>query len=276
MFRVRLLWVFGILLVLAVPGAIPASGEEWKIEYTAEGFPESQGPWARGIAYGGGVRTLKDGIFTLDTLANVQISDYYRVSLPVGADPGPGELLELDWVLHVEKTIGPSGAHLAVTGDYGRVISFRHGTDRVTSPIFDPTLDLFVEPGRFHAYRMQTADMLTYYLWVDNVLSHVGQMWQGGPGFYVAWGEGGSAEAGLSHWDYLACGVNRRDLKGDLDCNGRIDFGDISPFVLLLSDPVEYKRQQPVCDETNGDINNDGRADFGDINGFVDLLTRKL
>ena len=29
----------------------------------------------------------------------------------------------------------------------------------------------------------------------------------------------------------------------------------------------------PDCDNLNGDINQDGRVDFGDINPFVSLLT---
>jgi hypothetical protein len=60
---------------------------------------------------------------------------------------------------------------------------------------------------------------------------------------------------------------------GDLNCDGNIDFGDINPFVLALSDPDEYERQYPDCDILNADCNGDGRVDFGDINPFVELLS---
>ena len=63
------------------------------------------------------------------------------------------------------------------------------------------------------------------------------------------------------------------DTIGDLNCDGNVDFGDINPFVLALSDPAGYAAQYPNCDIQNGDINTDGVVDFGDINPFVALLS---
>ena len=61
---------------------------------------------------------------------------------------------------------------------------------------------------------------------------------------------------------------------GDLNCDGRVDFSDINPFVLALTDPVAYYTQQyPGCNLLNGDINCDGAMSFSDINGFVGCLT---
>ncbi|MEW6199483.1 MAG: hypothetical protein AB1601_12575 [Planctomycetota bacterium] len=62
-------------------------------------------------------------------------------------------------------------------------------------------------------------------------------------------------------------------IAGDLNCDGRVDFGDINPFVLGLSNPAGYVLEFPNCRLLNGDINGDGRFDFGDINAFVALLT---
>ena len=67
--------------------------------------------------------------------------------------------------------------------------------------------------------------------------------------------------------------VSRLPLPGDLNCDSRVDFGDINPFVLALSDPIEYSEQYPNCAISNGDINGDGLVNFGDINPFVALLT---
>jgi hypothetical protein len=61
--------------------------------------------------------------------------------------------------------------------------------------------------------------------------------------------------------------------KGDLNCDGSVNFADINPFVLAIGDPDEYRRQYPDCDLLNGDCNGDGLVDFGDINPFVDLLS---
>jgi hypothetical protein len=60
---------------------------------------------------------------------------------------------------------------------------------------------------------------------------------------------------------------------GDMNCDGTVDFGDINPFVLALTNPGVYATTFPNCNIMNGDINQDGSVDFGDINPFVALLT---
>ncbi|MEW6198195.1 MAG: M14 family zinc carboxypeptidase [Planctomycetota bacterium] len=62
-------------------------------------------------------------------------------------------------------------------------------------------------------------------------------------------------------------------LAGDLNCDGLVNFGDINPFVLALTNPGSYTTAFPDCNIMNGDINGDGLVDFGDINPFVRLLT---
>lgn len=62
-------------------------------------------------------------------------------------------------------------------------------------------------------------------------------------------------------------------LKGDLNCDGSVNFGDINPFTKRLSDPPGYLISYPDCPDTNGDINNNGSVGFEDINPFVALLT---
>ena len=64
-----------------------------------------------------------------------------------------------------------------------------------------------------------------------------------------------------------------RLTPGDLNCDGLVDFGDINPFVLALTNPAGYAAAFPNCNIKNGDINGDGFVDFGDINPFVRLLT---
>ncbi len=62
-------------------------------------------------------------------------------------------------------------------------------------------------------------------------------------------------------------------ITGDLNCDRRIDFGDINPFVLALTNPAAYQAAFPNCSLRTGDINGDGHTNFGDINPFVALLT---
>ncbi len=70
---------------------------------------------------------------------------------------------------------------------------------------------------------------------------------------------------------YLTCAPS--PTPGDVNCDGTIDFGDINPFVLILSDPQAWQLTFPGCPWQNGDINGDGGVDSGDINPFVALLS---
>lgn len=64
---------------------------------------------------------------------------------------------------------------------------------------------------------------------------------------------------------------------GDLNCDGSIDFADINPFVLYLSNLSAWETAFPGCSLENGDINCDGtygQGSFGDINPFVALMVQ--
>jgi hypothetical protein len=61
--------------------------------------------------------------------------------------------------------------------------------------------------------------------------------------------------------------------RGDLNCDGWVNFGDINPFVLILTNPAQWQATYPDCPLATGDIDADGLVDFGDINPFVALLT---
>ena len=62
-------------------------------------------------------------------------------------------------------------------------------------------------------------------------------------------------------------------LPGDLNCDGVVNFGDIDPFVLALTDATGYAAAYPACHHLNADINDDGVVNFGDIDPFVGLIT---
>ncbi len=62
-------------------------------------------------------------------------------------------------------------------------------------------------------------------------------------------------------------------VTGDVNCDGVVDFGDINPFVLLLSNPSLWQETYSECRKLNGDINGDGTVNFGDINPFVNCLS---
>jgi hypothetical protein len=77
------------------------------------------------------------------------------------------------------------------------------------------------------------------------------------------WSDGTWAEATLVY-----------RVRGDMNCDGVVDFDDINPFVLAISSHAQYQQAYPDCDWYNADCNGDGYIDFGDINPFVAILSR--
>ncbi|MEW6249232.1 MAG: hypothetical protein AB1716_01170 [Planctomycetota bacterium] len=62
--------------------------------------------------------------------------------------------------------------------------------------------------------------------------------------------------------------------RGDMNCDGVVNFDDINPFVQALSDPAGWQASHPGCPFSNCDVNCDGHVDFWDINPFVALLSQ--
>ncbi len=85
-----------------------------------------------------------------------------------------------------------------------------------------------------------------------------------------------------SGWQY--CGWNIDDISltglqceppfmiGDMNCDGAVDFFDIDPFVLAITDPAGYAGEYAECDILAGDCNDDGLVNFFDIEPFVELI----
>lgn len=62
-------------------------------------------------------------------------------------------------------------------------------------------------------------------------------------------------------------------LTGDVNCDGSVNFGDINPFVLMMTSPYQWQQAYPDCFLLNGDCNLDGAVSFADINPFIALLS---
>jgi hypothetical protein len=101
------------------------------------------------------------------------------------------------------------------------------------------------------------------------------------PAVWVRWGyQVGNGAFAFSGWnidDIEIWGLHASGTvfpPGDLNCDHTVDFGDINPFVLALTDPAGYATTYPTCNRDLADINGDGSVNFGDINPFVALLTQ--
>jgi hypothetical protein len=61
---------------------------------------------------------------------------------------------------------------------------------------------------------------------------------------------------------------------GDLNGDGAINFGDLTPFVLALTDIPAYEDTYPQLDRVElCDVSGDNLCNFGDLTPFVNLLT---
>jgi hypothetical protein len=58
-------------------------------------------------------------------------------------------------------------------------------------------------------------------------------------------------------------------LRGDMNCDGKVDFDDIDAMVTALIDRSQYEREYPGCPWLSGDCDCDGDVDFDDIEGFI-------
>lgn len=63
------------------------------------------------------------------------------------------------------------------------------------------------------------------------------------------------------------------DQPGDLNCDGVVDFGDINPFVLALTNEPAYVAAYPDCNYLSADCSGNGTVGFDDINPFVATLS---
>jgi hypothetical protein len=63
-------------------------------------------------------------------------------------------------------------------------------------------------------------------------------------------------------------------LAGDTSGDGQINFADLAPFVMALTDPSGYDAEFPALDrQRRSDINGDGACNFADLGPFVNLFT---
>ena len=87
-----------------------------------------------------------------------------------------------------------------------------------------------------------------------------------------------------AHWPVSAATVNLNGgsfsfavqgvCRGDMNCSGEVNFKDINPFVVYLSNLSAWQASFAGCSPANGDINADGTyPSFKDINPFVVLLS---
>lgn len=199
------MWRMICLTAALVVGASSACAEQWWYAYEAdpdEGFPEECG-WSRIVQGGGADRYFEDGTLVIDDRTGTLVCDsYYRYmpSLPDTAHP-----FRMEWRMLAAEVLSWTDPGIAVSFAPFGYVTLTYQADRIYSWLEGRYIADFA-PGVFHEYALTSSDMLTYCLYVDGALAHVGEVV--GPS-ESSWGQWGNLATGksLSVWDFARFGV---------------------------------------------------------------------
>jgi hypothetical protein len=267
-------------------GGSAALAEAYWIEWDGSDWPENaDGPWYRtwgtwqGDFYGSGaLRTLENGVLSYDSLADSGIYDYYKIDRPGQMDPGPGEMLVMQFELAVDQVVDWTyDPTVGFQSDQSWGVGLVFGVDSVLS-LYEQTIVATYappapgQPAEFHAFDVRSVDLRDYTLAMDGQVTHQGVFHHSLSTSWVGWGDGVMGAASVHHWRRLAFGAVPI-VPGDVNCDATVDFEDINPFVGVLAQGGGAS-PPPACALVNADTNGDGQVDFADINPFVELLTR--
>ncbi len=199
-----------LVLSATIVSSPAARAEQYWVAYEGEHLPETVG-WTRwfgnenGFGMGGASRSLGDGLLTLDSLRHDQIFDYYEVERQI--DPAHSELFIATWRVRIVENHGSIGdTVVGIFPDGGGTLSLLHYADGIESSRegwFEP-----VAPDEFHTYRVESANMISYSLWIDDEFIRFGE-WDL---FSLnmsrfAFGDGVQGARSLGEWDYVRFGV---------------------------------------------------------------------
>lgn len=62
------------------------------------------------------------------------------------------------------------------------------------------------------------------------------------------------------------------NVPGDMNCDGRVNAQDVSPFILAMLDSSAYATAFPFCQASRGDLTSNGLVDGDDVQPFAALL----
>jgi hypothetical protein len=192
-------------LLAVVAGVASAQGTPYWIEYNgANGnFPEAEG-WTRYASSPGDQRYFEDGALVLD--GHEGTYDSYGWLRPGQLDPDPQEIFLARWRLCVSQIDPPYPLDpmVGVNSDVHTGLLFAFGYDRLQ---VEGEIVATFEPGVFHDYEVRSPDMLTYDLYIDNVLAHSGEFYATVGPSLVGWGDGEQFAGSLSRWAGFSFGV---------------------------------------------------------------------
>ncbi len=205
-------------LVTALAGLVVLAGsavaEPYWVAWEGDCLPEEQG-WTRfwgdwdGAYHGSGaVRTIADGVMTMDSLYDPGVYDLAHMHRPI--DPAMGETFIAEWRLCVDAVVGggplPSDPVVTIYSDQQTLLAFRYSADGVRN-FFEWELFVPLTLGTFNSFRVESTDMQAYTFWVNGAFAFSGEFRPSAGSSEFAWGDSCQGVASLTHWDYVRFGA---------------------------------------------------------------------
>ncbi|MFQ5429759.1 MAG: alkaline phosphatase [Phycisphaerae bacterium] len=260
------------------------------------------GGGSNGISVGGATaagytvvsdRAAMQGLDTqVETLVSGQFGDWHmplEYDYFIGTDPGYDTLPHLSEMTATALDLldgDPDGFFLMVEG--GRIDYAAHFND-IQGDVFE-TIEFSNAVQAALDWAMGRADTLVL-VTADHETGGLSIVQNNGPGSFptvtwstnvhtgvnvpiYAWGHNASTVAGTMDNTALFNVIALTDAPnlGDMNCDGRVDTGDVESFVLALIDVSAYRAAHPLCDEGLADLNGDLAIDGGDVQPMVQTL----
>jgi len=195
-----------LFFAVAAVGVIvsTAGAEQFWIAYEGNDFPENEG-WTRLTGAGGANRWIEDGALVIDSLHDVHIYDV--ALMEHWMDPDPGELFVAEWRLLVEAGSDYRDPGVAIARSFSPgFVEFLFGPETAWNALDNICFD--IEPGVFHTYRFESADMVGFDFFIDNQLVQEGTFQDAASNqSFIDFGDLLDGRASLSRWDYVRFGV---------------------------------------------------------------------
>ncbi len=205
--------MFGVCLLGLVAGS--ARAEPFYLRYDADVFPEEAG-WERHSTDPGGVvvRTVKDGVLTIDSTASYYATDWYRRETPA-LTLDAGELFQLEWrmrTLMTDTWHSQCDTNVAISNAkraYVQVYVARDFVAAYDDVGTEPAHVYAIEGGEWNTFALESVNMQEYSLYVNGAFAFSG-VFNGsliaGPNL-LSFGESVIGMRSLSEWDYVAVTV---------------------------------------------------------------------
>jgi hypothetical protein len=204
-------------VILALLTAV-ATANQYYVGFEGNNMPESEPGWVRHFGGGGAARSVEtdpngNDYLAVDSRSNSYIWDTGHYARQMNPDQ-PGERFVAQWRLAVLANHLYYDTGVLFARDGGGKIDFLYTMDHIISireggGSTDWTYP--IAPGVFHTYRMESSDMATYRLWIDDQVVHDGH-WNldSSLSSFVSFGDQvySNVDVGsLAKWDYFRFGV---------------------------------------------------------------------